>query len=157
MRRYSAFILIIALVGLVLPTVVGAGDVAIKAPELVTESFSAALQVDAGSRALGAFEITVYFNPKVISVSGVQGGKAGEFSRAPMTNINNKDGVLFLTSFQAESLESPKGLVDIAGINFKVLGQSGDKSPLSLEITTLVDTDGADIAGKTIAGSVVVK
>lgn len=157
MRKYSGYLLLMALVGLVLPSVAGAGDVAIKAPELVAESFSAALQVDAGSRALGAFEITVYFNPKVISVSGVQGGKTGEFSRAPMTNINNKDGVLFLTSFQAESLDFPKGLVDIASIKFKVIGLSGDKSPLSLEVTTLVDTDGVDIAGKTISGSVMVK
>ena len=158
MRGILVFTLMIALLGIFcLPSVVWAGDVAIKAPESVSGSFTATLEADAGSQALGAFEINVYFNPNVIAVSGVQGGKTGEFSRAPIVNINNKEGVVFLTSFQAESLVAPKGLVDIASIKFKVIGLSGDNSPLSLEVKTLVDTNGGDIAGKTASGNVTVK
>ncbi len=124
---------------------------------MVKGGFTACLQVDSGDQPLGAFEISVYYNPEVISVNQVNGGKTQEFSRAPITNLDNKEGVVFLTAFQADSMESPKGLVNIANIDFKVIGASGDGSLLSVEVRKLLDTNAGDITNKPVSASVKVK
>ncbi len=157
MRRYLIYAFILVSSGFFLSGLGSAGEVAVVVPELVTDGFTASLQVEAGIQPVGAFEISVYYNPKVISVNQVLGGKTKEFSRAPITNIDNKEGTVFLTSFQADSLESPTGSVNIANIDFKVLGSSGDKSLISVEVKRLLDTNGVKIASKPVSANVTVK
>lgn len=114
------------------------------------DSFTSAIQVDVGTQPLGAYTLAVTYDPAVVIVTAVAGGMTIEFTSSPIANpADFPSGRTRFLAFNAASLTSPTGKVDIARITFKVVGLPGATTSLGLDVITLADTDGTRLTADT--------
>jgi len=67
--------------------------------------------------ALGAYGITLTYDPNIVTVASVAGGDTSEFSSTPTSNTG-VPGTTNVSSFQTSSLIAPTGLVSVAKVTF---------------------------------------
>ena len=94
--------------------------------------FTIPILLDVGAQVLGSYSLKIDFNPDVATIVEVTGGGAAEFSGAPTVNMDNKNGFVTLTAFQAGTT-SPKGIVHVADLTFDVVGLPGDETTLAID------------------------
>ena len=77
-----------------------------------------------------------------------------EFSADPTTNIGTSSAMF--NAFQAESLDSPTGAVNVAMVTFEAVGEPGSESVIDIAVETLSDTDGDPISAKGMLSTVTI-
>ena len=107
---------------------------------------------DVTGQGLGAYDITLTFNPAVVNVTSVGGGDS-PFDGGPISNINNTAGTVAFAAFQS-SIPGPLGNVRIAEITFEAVGASGDNTALTFTAVDITDAFGDPIGDNGTAGSI---
>ena len=95
----------------------------------------------------------------MVNVQGISGGTAAEFSADPFANpATFSSGATPFNAFNSTSMALPTGVVNVANITFKVVGNPGDTSVLHINVISLSDSSGSQISPtKSIDGSVTVQ
>ncbi len=97
---------------------------------------------------LGAYDFRVSYNPAVIRVDDVIGGKA-PFGAIAAKNIDNAAGQVAFNGFQAAQT-GPRGDVLVAYLAVTAVATTWSTTPINTTIVTLVDTTGANIAATAV-------
>lgn len=104
---------------------------------------------------LGAYDLGITFDPKVVQVDAVESGD-GSFAAPAAYNIDNSRGVVLLNGYQPQ-IPGPQGDVTIAQLALTAVGGSGSSTALDILVLTLVDSLGNDIGTTTISGGATVR
>ncbi len=98
------------------------------------EEGSAFVTMAAQSQNLAGYEAQISFDPSVVQFENATGEDMGD----PVTNYDNDEGWVYLTSAEAEGQEDPT----LAQLEFSVVGAAGDTTELEFDQSeTLVNDD----------------
>lgn len=98
------------------------------------------IPVIAYARNLGAYNLNVTFNPNILNVTGVLGGKAP--FNSPVWRVD-KRGYVLLNQF-ISATEEPSGNITLAYLNVTAIGEPGESTTLPVNIVSLVDASTGD-------------
>ncbi|MFC7072305.1 cohesin domain-containing protein [Halovenus rubra] len=99
---------------------------------------SALVTLGAEADNVAGYEVNLSFDPSVVQFANA----TGESLSDPVTNVNNKEGWVYLTSSDPEGVADPT----IAFLEFRVVGETGDKSPLQFnDGDTLVNNEDLEV------------
>jgi len=115
------------------------------------EQFATGLTIDVGTTALGAYSITVVYDPAVLTIAAVNGGDATKFSAKPATK-KPTPGMTNIAAFQSSSLTSPTGVVNVAKVTFDVAPVASTTTSIGLDVVNLFDTDAVQVLPATANG-----
>ena len=108
--------------------------------------FDLDLHVSSQSARLGAYDITITFDPSLVNVDTLKGSNGVEPGPNALSrnvyNVYNNQGNIHIVGFDINGV-GPGSDLDILTIHFKTLGQTGTTN-LNLLVTTLGDIDGND-------------
>jgi len=99
---------------------------------------------------IGAYTVDVSFDPAVLELVAVDGGKAAEFNAAPLSNpAAFASGTVRMSAFQMRRLEGPSGAVHVATLRLQPRAgpatQASRKlrrTELEARVVVLADTHG---------------
>lgn len=138
------------LLAALVPTKTSAGSATISCPATGPRTggaFTSEITIDVGTHPLGAYTLTITYDPAFVTIASVDGGTTLEFASAPIANPGDfASGHTLISAFNSTSAMSPMGTVSVARPSFSVVGVAGSSPALGLELMTLVDTDGQPIA-----------
>jgi len=118
------------------------GTVQVGQPPFMTE-----VTIDVGTVPLGAYSITVTYNPAVVAIASVAGGTTAEFAGSPTTNpASFTTGTTNIAAFQTSSLTGPTGVVSVARITFNVVATVNTTATIGLTVQSLFDTNSSPIS-----------
>lgn len=104
--------------------------------------------LDTRDRPLGAYTLTLRYDPSIVRVQDVGTGDLSKFPDLPRANPDSyASGETRIAGFQTAGL-SPTGKTRVATVFFASAGPGA--SPLSATLETLVDPDGGTIAGQVV-------
>ena len=104
------------------------------------------ISVNVGSTPLGAYSVTVTYDPAVLTIASVAGGSSPEFSGSPTTNSGSfTSGSTNISAFQTTSLTGPTGIVSIARPTFNAVGPAASTT-VGLTVRSLFDTNSNPIS-----------
>ncbi len=106
---------------------------------------------------LGAYDITINYNPAIITLSNVIGASA-PFDGAPTKSINNTAGQVVFNAFQGGTRPGPTGDIVVANLVVNAVGTPGQIAPLTvvLKASSVSDTDGNNLLSAGVNGSVTI-
>src|SRR5205823_1552888 len=90
--------------------------------------------------ALGAYGITLTYDPNVVTIASVAGGDTSEFSSTPTSNTG-VPGTTNVSSFQSSSLMAPTGLVSVAKVTVDAVAAASTSASIGLTVRYLYDTN----------------
>ena len=103
--------------------------------------------VDVGMMPLGAYSVTVAYDPTVVRIASVEGGNTAEFAATPATNADSiASGSAKISAFQTRSLTGPTGVVSVTQLTFNVGGTVTTATALGLTVDQLFDTSANPIS-----------
>ena len=103
--------------------------------------------VDVGTMALGAYSLTVAYDPTVMTIASVEGGNSAEFAGTPTTNAGSfASGSTKIAAFQTSGLTGPTGVVSVTRLTFNVGGTIATTTALGLAVDHLFDTSSNPIS-----------
>ena len=103
--------------------------------------------VDVGMMPLGAYSVTVAYDPTVVRIASVEGGNTAEFAATPTTNADSiASGSAKISAFQTRSLTGPTGVVSVTQLTFNVGGTVATATALGLTVDQLFDTSANPIS-----------
>ena len=115
-----ALILTAGTAGLVTGTASHAAQATLGCPGTVQtgEQLATGITVDVGTTPLGAYSLTVTYDPTVLTIASVEGGNSPEFAGTPTTNPGSfTSGSTNISAFQTGSLTGPTGVVSITRVS----------------------------------------
>jgi hypothetical protein len=111
----------------------------------VGQQLATEITVDVGTTPLGAYSVTVNYDPAVLTIASVAGGDTPEFSGSPTTNPGSfTNGTTTVSAFQTASLTRPTGVVSIARVTFNAVGP--ETTTVGLTVRSLFDTNANPIS-----------
>jgi hypothetical protein len=111
---------------------------------------SVVVSVDAGSRAIGAWELEFRYDPAVVSVRAVRPAPEGGFPAAPMSDPSTwRSGATPILGFVVGN--APSGRVDVAVVELE--GRQAGESSLSVSVRALYAPDGKPIPGTALGSA----
>jgi hypothetical protein len=144
-----ALILTAGAAGLLTGTASHAAQAALGCPGTVPTGAQLATEitVDVGTIPLGAYSLTVTYDPTVLTIASVAGGNRPEFAGAPTTNPGSfTSGRTNIAAFQTSSLTGPTGVVSVTRVRFNVVGTTATTTSVGLTVGNLFDTNSNPIA-----------
>jgi len=121
-------------------------------------TFDAEVTVNVGPRPLGAYTFRLGYDPAVLKITAIAGGAGPGFGADPGADpASFTTGSTVFAAYQGASLATPVGAVSVARVHFELVGAPGSISEVSLQASTLADTDLADIAWTNVPARVAVK
>ena len=142
-----ALILTAGTAGLVTGTASHAAQATLGCPGTVQtgEQLATGITVDVGTTPLGAYSLTVTYDPTVLTIASVEGGNSPEFAGTPTTNPGSfTSGSTNISAFQTGSLTGPTGVVSITRVRFNVVGAT--TTSVGLTVGSLFDTNSNPIS-----------
>ena len=142
-----ALILTAVTAGLVTGTGSHAAQATLGCPGTVQtgEQLATGITVDVGTTPLGAYSLTVTYDPTVLTIASVEGGNSPEFAGTPTTNPGSfTNGSTNISAFQTGSLTGPTGVVSITRVRFNVVGAT--TTSVGLTVGSLFDTNSNPIS-----------
>jgi hypothetical protein len=117
--------------------------------------FSCGLSIATGTAVLGAYDLTLAFDVRVISMSSVTGGSASGFTMEPgHASSGSAPGELRLVGFnRSQPMEQAGGGI-VAGVGFTAGNAGGLSTRLAVRLTTLADAAGGDITAAAQCGEI---
>ncbi len=129
-------------------------SVAVNAPEVITDAFTATIDVgDISDMNGGQFDLT--FDPSVVNVTAVNAGDIGG-TTVPIANWRFMDADTVRVLFKLSSASGVSGTGSVATIEFAVSGSQGDTNVLDISNGLLSDTGADEIPAVWIDGGVTV-
>jgi len=129
--------------------------VSVDAPDYVLGTFNATINVE-NVVALDSGQFDLSFDPTVVNVTKVRGGKiGGKVVPVDMWNFMDKDTVRVL--FNLPGVEGVNGSGYLAVVSFDVKGRDGEKSELDISNGLLVDTSAKEIPASWAGAKIIVK
>ena len=119
------------------------------------QQFTAELTVDVSTTPLGAYSLTITFDPRVVTIASVAGGSTAEFSGPPTTSTATP-GTTNVSALQSAGLDSPKGVVSVAKVTFKLMSTAATTAAVGLTANHVFDTNAVAIVPATGTGCTVV-
>ncbi len=117
--------------------------VAVNAPDVITEAFTATIDVDdILDMNSGQFDLT--FDPNVVNVTAVNAGDVSG-TTVPIVDWRFMDADTVRVLFKLSGVNGASGTGSVAMIEFAVTGSSGDTSVLDIFDGTLSDTEAGEI------------
>lgn len=136
------------------------GDIWISSPDHSPspgESFRSAVTINLGSQPLGGYEVTLNYDQSVVNIVSITAGESTPFIGYTFSNsAEYNTGQTKIVAFQNISSTSPTGVVELAYVDFTVVGGSGESSVLGISVDIIVSTSGANISNSPIDGSVTI-
>ena len=119
--------------------------VTVNAPAKVNagETFDATIDVD-DIEDFNSGQFDLSFNASVVNVEGVAGGSL-DGATIPVSRWERMDEDTIRVILEVSGIAGVSGSGNLATINFRVVGESGDKSALDISNGMLVDTDAEEI------------
>ena len=127
---------------------VGVGSVEVAAGETAT----VALDVSGLSAPLGAYNVSISFDPSVVQLTDVS---VTYGTPLPAPQIDNEAGSVRIQGIKPEDAQS--GEFPIAELTFEAVGSSGQSTSLAPSVDELTDSDGQSIEATVEAGEVTVQ
>jgi cohesin domain-containing protein len=161
MNRRPARIIVMILTtaaGLLTGTVGQAAQATLGCPARVHagRQLATVLTIDVGTAPLGAYSVTVVYDPAVLTIASVAGGSA-EFAGAPTTNPESfTTGATIIAGLQSSSLTAPTGVVDVARVTFDARA-AATTTAIGVMVRSLFDTRSTPISSTATGCTVVVK
>ncbi len=90
---------------------------------------------------LGAYHLTLSYNPAIVQVQEVRGGSA-PFQTVLTASVDNSVGIAQWTALQGSNLQGPTGDIEISRLVLSGVGSSEVCSALNLQVVELWDTNG---------------
>jgi hypothetical protein len=116
------------------------------------------LTIDVDAVPLGAYSVTVAYDPAVLTIASVEGGTTSEFTGAPTTNTASfTPGSTIIAGLQSSSLTAPTGVVSVARVTFDVRGAATTPTAIGVTVRDLFDTRSAPIPATATGCTVLVK
>ena len=112
MRRFPVTVLFFLMVGLWCAALVNAGELSV---ELEGNGEAALIYFDTAGEALGAFQLELAYDPKMVQITGVKSGGNVYFG-TPFARIDNTAGRVKLNAFQGSNMDEPVGYICLARI-----------------------------------------
>ncbi len=162
LKRLAAFVAAPALLGLV-PAVAAAAQATLSCPAMAQtgQQFLTEVTIDVGApctmatdcgtgwacvsnkctTALGAYSITLSYDPTLVTVATVAGGNTTEFQGTPQSGTmcpTANSCQTRLAAFQTSNLNGPTGVVSVAKVTFTA--QAAATASIGLAINSLFDT-----------------
>ncbi|CAN2047970.1 hypothetical protein GMMP1_540053 [Candidatus Magnetomoraceae bacterium gMMP-1] len=109
----------------------------------IGSSFVSEIKVNVENSVLGSYNFIFNFDKDALEIEEIQGGTTLEFSKLPIhskLNNANKIGSINIAAFNTKN-ESPRNLVSIFRIKFKVIGKLSSSSRPRPDIINLLDPD----------------
>lgn len=135
------------------------GEVAVSVTSSAAESgtaFTSQVTIDVGEKVLGAYDLTITYDPTVIKIESISG--AGVFSSNTFSNpVGYDSGSTKFVAFQNSSLVEPSGTVHVADIQWRATGSPGSSSPIHVVAGLISDTRGRPITMQAFDGSINIK
>jgi len=140
--------LCLALVAVPIAATQESATLSLSSAEAESTSDTVTVTLAADGSDVAGYQANVTFDPSVVQVQRVSGA---DYS-APVQNVNNDEGWVFLTQSQADGMDDPQ----LATITFEVVGSEGQRSALSfVESDTRVnDADGDHVDASLDSGSI---
>ena len=105
----------------------------------VGQQLATGVTVNVGNTPLGAYSVTVTYDPAALTIASVAGGDTPEFSGSPTTNPGSfTSGTTNISAFQTSSLTGPTGVVSITRVTFNAVGPG--TTTVGLTVRSLFDT-----------------
>lgn len=95
----------------------------------------------------GAATVTLSYDPTVVQIGNVTAGDVG----TPTPSIDNTAGTATITAYVSTAI-GPDSPITFANVELLAVGNDGESSPLTLEVTTLADVDGTPVPATTESG-----
>jgi len=109
--------------------------------------FLGRVMLDAGTTPVGAYSITVTYDPAVVTIASVAGGETAEFAGTPTTDpASFTTGTTNISAFQSSSLKGPSGVVSAARVTFNVVAKASTATSVGLTVRNLFDTSSSPIS-----------
>ncbi len=108
--------------------------------------------IPAGTAGLGAYDMKLEFDPKVIKVQGIISDEKS-FPKPAAVNVDNAKGVVYLNGFNS-SVPGATGDITLGLLQVTAVGKAGDSTPIRITVRTLSDSRGDNIAASVISGTV---
>lgn len=116
------------------------------------ETATVGLEVSGLSAPLGAYNVTISYDPSVVQLAEVS---VTYGTPLPEPQIDNEAGTVRIQGIKPEDAQS--GELTIAELTFEAVGSSGASTELSPSIDELADSDGQPIKASVEPGSVTVR
>src|ERR1051326_5496063 len=144
--RVTTFVVATLLVGIVARPAAGAQVSLSSCPATVQAGGGVVgeITIDVGQTPLGAYSVTLTYDPAIVAIGSVAGGMTSEFSGTPTTN-SSTSGSTNIAAFQTSSLNSPTGVVSVAKVTVDVVATGSTTATLDLTVNHLYDTNSAPI------------
>ncbi|WP_440990487.1 cohesin domain-containing protein [Haloarchaeobius baliensis] len=141
-------VLCLALVAVPIAATQESATLSLSSAEAESTSDTVTVTLTADGSDVAGYQANVTFDPSVVQVQRVSGA---DYS-APVQNVNNDAGWVFLTQSQADGMDDPQ----LATITFEVVGSDGQRSTLSfVESDTRVnDADGEHVDASLDSGTI---
>ena len=107
-------------------------------PFNVGDTVTATLTANVGASVIGAYNVSVSYDPAVLTYQSLTGGVA-ELG-VPIANAGTA-GAILMNGVNASSFTAPSGEVAFANITFQVAAVSGASTNLSVAVTSLLDVN----------------
>ncbi len=107
-------------------------------PYGVGDNVTAALTANVGASVFGSYNVSVTYDPAVLTYQSIASG-AAELG-LPVANANTA-GLILMNGVNAASFSSPTGEVVLANITFQVAAVSGGSTNLSVAVTQMTDVN----------------
>ena len=146
-RLQSVITLIVTAAAVLTGTASHAADATFVCPGAVPvgQQLATEITVDVGTTPLGAYSVTVTYDPAVLTIASVAGGTTPEFSGSPTTNPGTfTNGTTNVAGFQTASLTRPTGVVSLARVTFNAVGPAS--TTVGLTVSGLFDTNSNPIS-----------
>ncbi|MFC2017577.1 PKD domain-containing protein, partial [Chloroflexota bacterium] len=106
---------------------------------------------------LGAYDFTLSWNTSIITMLSEEGGNA-PFASIPTAGPGTwkTDGTVYFNNAQTAMLPGPSGNITVARFEATAVGSVSETSPLSISVTSMVDTNSVAIPRTTVDGSVLI-
>src|SRR5207247_2163316 len=130
------------------PSAAHAATATLSCPGIVQSGtqFTTELTIDVGTTPLGAYGVTVTYDPAVVTIASVSGGNTQQFATAPTTDSSTfASGSTPISSFQAMTVNGPTGVVSVAKVTFNVVATTNTSTSIGLAFRNLFDTSSSPI------------
>ena len=137
------------------------GDITITSPSpdpANGASFTSVVNIDVGSGDIAGYVFHIEYSPTVIHVTDIRGASTPPFNTTPGTNLSVVGGDSGDVTFSSDIDPSnpPSGVVELARIDFDVVGAPGSSSNLTITVASIADSMGQPFAANPIAGNATV-
>src|SRR5206468_8728208 len=97
------------------------------------QQFTIEVAIDTGTTPLGAYGITITYDPAVLTIASVTGGNTSEFATQPTTNTTTfTTGSTPISAFQQFNATGPSGVVSVAHVTFNAAGAASGSTDIGL-------------------------